>query len=122
MATAQTTFPFPFDVPAGGRIVATGGDAAVRAKVVQVLFTTPGERVNKPTFGCGLLDLVFAPNDPVLAAAVEFSVGQALARWLEDDLVVDAVDVEARGETAVVQVVYTRRQDLARQAIRIQFR
>lgn len=122
MATNQITFPFPFDVGAGGRITATGGDEAVRAKVIQVLFTAPGERVNKPTFGCGLFNLVFEPNNPVLAAAVEFTIGQALARWLADDLVVDAVDVEAEGEMIVVQVAYTRKQDLARQAVRIQFK
>lgn len=122
MVTTQTTFPFPFAVSGGGRVTATGGDAAVRAKVIQVLFTAPGERVNKPDFGCGLFNLVFEPNDAVLAAAMEFTIGQALARWLKDDLIVDAVDVEARDERVVVQVAYTRRRDLVRQAIRIQFK
>ena len=122
MATTHTTFPFPFGVSTGGRITATGGDEAVRGQVIQVLFTAPGERVNQPTFGCGLFNLVFEPNSDVLAAAAEFTIGQALARWLGDELIVDAVDVEAHGEVVVVQVAYTRRQDLARQAVRIQFK
>ena len=122
MATTHTTFPFPFGVSTGGRILATGGDEAVRGQVIQVLFTAPGERVHQPTFGCGLFNLVFEPNSDVLAAAAEFTIGQALARWLGDELIVEAVDVEAHGEVVVVQVAYTRRQDLARQAVRIQFK
>jgi phage baseplate assembly protein W len=122
MLTTHTTFPFPFAVTGGGRITATGGDAAVRGQVIQLLFTAPGERVHQPTFGCGLFNLVFEPNSNVLTAAAEFSIGQALARWLGDELIVDAVDVEAQEEVVVVQVAYTRRQDLARQAVRIQFK
>lgn len=122
MATTQTIFPFPFNVGDGGHILATGGDEAIRAKIIQVLFTAPGERVNKPTFGCGLFNLVFEPNNPVLAAAMEFSIGQALVRWLEDDIVVDVVDVEAEEENVHVEITYMRRQDLARQAVHIQFK
>ncbi len=122
MPTPPTAFPFPLAVSTGGRITATGGDEAVRAKILQVLFTAPGERVHLPTFGCGLFNHVFEPSSPVLAAALEFTIGQALARWLRDDLLVDGVDVEAGGEAVVVQVAYTRRRDLVRQAVRIQFK
>jgi uncharacterized protein len=122
MPPSPTTFGFPFTVSTGGQVVATGGDEAIRGKIIQVLFTAPGERVNRPDFGCGLFNLVFAPNDTVLAAAMEFTIGQALARWLRDDLIVDAVDVEAQDAIIVVQVAYTKKQDLARQAVRIQFR
>jgi uncharacterized protein len=117
-----TTFGFPFAVDIAGRIKATGGDEAIRGKIIQVLFTAPGERVNKPDFGCGLFNLVFEPNNAILAAAMEFTVGQALARWLRDDIVVDQVSVDVAAEMALVQVVYIRRQDLARQAVRIQFK
>lgn len=121
--TTRITFPFPLAPDGGGRIGATGGDEAIRGKIVQVLFTAPGERVNKPEFGCGLFNLVFEPHDEVLRAAMEFTIGHALARWLRDEIVVDAVDVEALDEGGVVvQVAYTRREDLARQAVRIQFR
>lgn len=122
MAKDKTTFAFPLAVSTGGRITATGGDEAIRGKIIQVLFTAPGERVNKPEFGCGLFNLVFEPNDSVLAAAMEFTIGQALSRWLKDDIVLNAVDVESQDENVFVQVVYTRKKDLARQAVRIQFR
>jgi phage baseplate assembly protein W len=122
MAAANTTFGFPFAVNEAGRLGATGGDTAIRGKIVQVLFTAPGERVNLPEFGCGLFNLVFEPSNAVLAAAMEFTVSQALMRWLGDDIVVDNVSVEAAAATVAIEVTYTRRQDLARQAVRIHFR
>jgi uncharacterized protein len=118
----RRSFPFPFAVGTGGRIVATGGDEAIRGKIIQVLFTAPGERVHKPDFGCGLFNLVFEPNNVVMAAAMEFTIGQALASWLRNDIIVETVEVAAEDEKALVEVVYTRRRDLARQAVRIRFR
>ncbi|MFF1380462.1 GPW/gp25 family protein [Streptomyces sp. NPDC058308] len=118
-----TGFGFPFDVNAAGAIVPEPDESAeLRGKVIQVLFTAPGERINQPEFGCGLFNLVFDPANTILAAAVEFTVGQALTRWLGDDLVVSGVDVQAQEETLSVEVAYVRRQDLARQAVRVQFR
>jgi phage baseplate assembly protein W len=117
-----TTFSFPFSVNEAGSITASGGDEAIRGKIIQVLFTAPGERVNLPEFGCGLFNLVFEPNDSVLAAAMEFTIGQALTRWLRDEILVDAVNVESAQETVLIEVVYTTRQDLSRQLVRIHFR
>lgn len=122
MIPVETTFGFPFTVSFGGRVVATGGDAAVRGKIIQVLFTAPGERVHQPRFGCGLFNLVFEPNDLVLAAAMEFTIAEALSRWLSQEIAVETVDVEAEQEKIIVQVRYLRRRDLARQAVRIQFK
>lgn len=123
MPARKTTFTFPFAVSTGGNITVTGGDEALRGKIIQVLFTAPGERIHKPEFGCGIFNLVFEPSDElVLAAAMEFTIAQALARWLRDDLVVEAVEVDAEGEMVTVQIVYRRKQDLARNAVRIQFK
>ena len=121
-ARCRHTCGFPFAVNEAGRISASGGDANIRGKIIQVLFTAPGERVNLPEFGCGLFNLVFEPNNAMLAAAMEFTVGQALTRWLGDDIVVDNVSVEAAEATMAIEVAYTRRQDLTRQAVRIHFR
>lgn len=118
----NTNFTFPFAVKSGGQIGASTGDEAIRGKIIQVLFTTPGERVNLPEFGCGLFNLVFEPNNPVLAAAMEFTVGAALTRWLTDEIIVDGVNINAVEETVTIEVAYTKRQTLARQAVRIQFR
>ena len=122
MTQPNTTFGFPFAVDGTGRIAASGGDAAIRGKMIQVLFTTPGERVNLPEFGCGLLQLVFEPNDVVLAASTEYTVSQALNRWLGDDIVVDGVDLETTDEVVTIQITYTRRRNASQQAVRIHFR
>ncbi|MFC0541514.1 GPW/gp25 family protein [Kutzneria chonburiensis] len=116
-------FPFPFGVDPHGSIRPVDDDAArLRGKVLQVLFTAPGERVNQPEFGCGLFNLVFDPNNTIMAAAVEFTVGQALTRWLGDELAVVGVDVGAAEESVTVEVSYVRRSDRAPQALRVHFR
>jgi phage baseplate assembly protein W len=122
MATGGSGGPgFPFVVtPAGGIAAHADEDAALRGRILQVLFTAPGERVNLPEFGCGLLNLVFDASNPVLAAAIEFTVGQALNRWLGDEIVVSGVGVEAHEEVLTVEVAYQRRLDLARRSIRFQ--
>jgi uncharacterized protein len=119
--TTSLTLGFPFAVAGDGRIAIASGDERLRARVLQVLLTTPGERVNLPEFGCGLADLVFGPNDPLLAATTEFTVAQALARWLGDELVVEAVDVSAEQETATVEVTWIARADRSRDALRVRF-
>jgi len=118
----QETISFPFAVNSGGSISVSGGDEAIRGKIIQVLFTAPGERVNLPEFGCGLFNLVFEPNNAILAAAVEFTVGQALTRWLKDDIFVEQVGVEAKDETISIEIVYSKRSDLSKEAVRIHFR
>lgn len=117
----HTTFGFPFTINAAGRVNASAGDDAIRGKIIQVLFTAPGERVNAPEFGCGLFNLVFEPNDAILAATTEFTVGQALHQWLGDDIVVHSVNVETVEATVTIEIVYTKRQDLSQQAVRIHF-
>jgi uncharacterized protein len=117
-----TGFGFPFGVsPAGAIRPDPDDDVDLRGKIIQVLFTAPGERVNQPEFGCGLFNLVFDPNNTILAAATEFTVGQALTRWLGEEMVVTGVDVGSENEELTVEVSYVRRKDLAQQAVRIQF-
>ncbi|WP_328959521.1 GPW/gp25 family protein [Kitasatospora purpeofusca] len=97
---------FPYTVDARGRTATTDHADHVRDMVEQVLFTTPGERVNRPDFGCGLLDLVFAQNGPELAAAVEMTAQAALQRWLGDLLTVESLTVRPDESTLVVTVNY----------------
>ena len=80
-----------------------------------MLFTAPGERVNRPTFGCGLMQLVFAPNSDALAATSQFLVQGALQQWLGDLIVVEAVQVEADDATLRVTVQYLIRRTQTRQ-------
>lgn len=101
-------FPFHFD--GRGRTAEAGPDDHIRQLVEQVLFTSPGERVNRPTFGCGLLQLVFAPNSEELAAATQFLVQGALQQWLGDLIEVREVAVESAGERLGVTVEYVVRR------------
>ena len=94
-------YPFHFDDR--GRTAATGGDEHIRDLIEQVLFTTPGERVNRPTFGSGLLQLLFAPNSEALAAATQLAVQSSLQQWLGDLIEVESVQV--RSEDAALRVV-----------------
>ena len=50
--------------------------------IEQVLFTMPGERVNRPDFGSGVMQLVFAPASDEMATAAEFLVRGNLQQWL----------------------------------------
>ena len=63
---------FPFRIDKRGRTTVTGENDHIRDMIEQVLFTNPGERVNRPDFGCGLKRLLFMPNSQPLAAATQF--------------------------------------------------
>ncbi|MFI2211445.1 GPW/gp25 family protein [Streptomyces sp. NPDC020141] len=100
---------FPFRVDARGRTAHADHDAHVRDLIEQLLFTGPGERVARPDFGCGLLDLVFTPAGPELASALELSVHASLQRWLGELIEVEDLNVVS-GENAVrVRLCYTVR-------------
>jgi uncharacterized protein len=100
---------FPFRVDGRGRSAAADDDEHVRDLIEQVLFTAPGERVNRPTFGSGLLQLVFAPNSDELATATQFLVQGALQQWLGEIIDIADVDVVSRDATLEVIVKYRRK-------------
>ena len=87
----------------------------MRDLVEELLFTAPGERVNRPTFGCGLLQLVFAPNSTELAAATQFIVQGSLQQWLGELIQVEAVNVESQESTLRVRVDYILRRTQQKQ-------
>ena len=95
-------FPFHFDDR--GRTAATDDADHIRDLIEQVLFTNVGERVNRPEFGSGLLQLVFAPNSPELAAALQFTVQAGLQRWLSDLIDVKRLDVESHDAQLRVEI------------------
>ncbi|MFX0194746.1 MAG: GPW/gp25 family protein [Candidatus Hodarchaeota archaeon] len=117
----KTSFGFPFKIGVDGHVASLTGDENIRAKMIQVLFTSPGERVDMPEFGCGLRDLVFEPNNPVLAATTEFTVRKSLERWLGDEILVEALEVKDEEENLFITIVYMRKDTLERQAIKITF-
>jgi len=98
--TRRIAFPLGIDVR--GRVAEAEPDEHVLQMIEQLLFTSPGERVNRPDFGSGLLQLVFAPNSDELAAALRFSMQAALQQWLGDVIEVRTLDVTA--DDAILRV------------------
>ena len=99
----NVNFPYQFD--GRGRTLDPLADS-VRQLVEQVLFTSPGERVNLPDFGSGLLQLTFAPNSMEMAAATQFTVQGALQKWLSGMIKVQSVVALAVDSTLTVTVTY----------------
>ena len=100
---------FAYHFGPDGRTASTHHEDHVRDMIEQVLFTSPGERVNRPEFGCGLLQLMFAPTGPELATALQFTIQGALQRWLGDVIEPRSVGVVAEGSTVRVTVEYAIR-------------
>jgi phage baseplate assembly protein W len=100
-------FPYHFD--SRGRTATTDRDDHVRDMIEQLIFTNPGERVNRPDFGSGLLQLIFAPNSPELAATVQFTLQAALQRWLGDVIEVRDLNVEADDSKLSIDLKYVVR-------------
>lgn len=108
--------PLGFD--ARGRTRAVSREDHIRDLIREVLFTSPGERVNRPEFGCALRSLVFAPlSDPIVAATQQLIQG-TLIRWLDPVISVESVTVERGDGVLTATVVYAirdtgeRREDL----------
>ena len=106
---------FPYHLDGRGRTALTDDANYVRDLIEQVLFTTPGERVNRPDFGSGLLQLVFAPNSTLLAGVVETTVQAALQQHIGDLVVVEGVEVVSEDATLAVTVRYVLRRSQERQ-------
>ncbi len=96
--------PWHFD--AVGRTAAVDDAGHVADMIEEFLFTNPGERVNRPDFGSGLQQLVFGPNSPELAAALQFTVRAGLQRWLGDVMDVTALAVTSEDSTISVDISY----------------
>ncbi len=100
----NVSFPYQFD--GRGRTEEATLNDYINQIVEQVLFTSPGERVNLPDFGSGLLQLPFAPNSMEMAAATQFSVQAALQKWLGSYVKVQSVVASAQDATLTVTVTY----------------
>jgi uncharacterized protein len=110
-----TFLNYPFFIDGRGRTATTDRNRHIRQMIEQVLFTNPGERVNRPDFGCGLRRLVFMPNTQPLAAATQMLVNSALQQWLQNEIQVEKVEVTAVESQLTVTVVYTNREGGERQ-------
>ncbi|CAD6542978.1 hypothetical protein LMG27952_03966 [Paraburkholderia hiiakae] len=102
---------YPYQYDPRGRTAETDDNTHLRDLIEQVLFTAPGERVMLPDFGCGVAQLVFAPNAFELASATQVLIQSALQRWLGALIVVQNVNVEATDATLSVTVTFRSVQD-----------
>jgi uncharacterized protein len=106
---------FPYQLEATGTTLPATDTDHVRQMIEQLLLTSPGERVNRPDFGSGLAQMVFAPNRPEVAAALQFALQAALTRWLGDVIEPGEVAVTAEDSTLAVTVRYVLRSTGAEQ-------
>jgi phage baseplate assembly protein W len=99
-------FPFSIDGGLGRLREEIDYDAHIVQLIKQVLFTAPGERVNRPDFGCGLHRMVFEPNSELTAGMLELTINESLERWLGTVIVTSSIIVKAIEERLKVTVVY----------------
>src|SRR5437762_6467221 len=115
-------YPFRID-PASGQAAQTNYEAHVEQMILQVLLTSPGERADLPEFGCGLRQLLFAPNLDALQATTTLIVRRALDRWLAGQIEVKDVRVSSGpGEDAsqiIVQIEYVLIETQTKQLIEV---
>jgi phage baseplate assembly protein W len=105
----MTNINYPWFFDKRGRTAAADDDKHVRDLIEELLFTNPGERVNRPDFGSGVQQLVFAPNSPELAAALQFTMQGALQRWLGDLIQVQNLQITSVDSTLTIDIQYLRR-------------
>lgn len=97
---------FPYQISETGSTATNERAEYLRGLIEQVIFTAPGERVNRPTFGSGVYQLVFEPNNVELAATVQFLIASALQQWLGDLIEVGEVRVSTDNSSLSVLVTY----------------
>lgn len=122
MAEPFTSLRYPIAIDEGlGRLAAEDDYAAhVEQMIKQVLFTNPGERINRPDFGCGIRRMVFAPNSDVSASLAQVSVFQALDKWLGTLIEVSKVEVQAREEVLEVKIAYVLKARLQQRYLNLE--
>ncbi len=100
-------FNYPLRVDKNGHTETVSIEGHIHQLVEQVLFTAPGERVNRPSFGTGINQLVFAPNSDELATVTQFLVQGSLQQWLGDLIKVEIVDVKSRDSSLHITIQYS---------------
>jgi phage baseplate assembly protein W len=109
MTMTHLDFPWRFD--GRGRTAQTFEPDHVRDLIEQVLLTAPGERVMRPDFGAGLLQLVFEPNSVAIAATAQMLVQASLQQHLSHLIAVEAVRIDNDGGALRVDIDYRLLRD-----------
>jgi uncharacterized protein len=98
---------YPFCISPNGRIALVTDSQYIKQLIEQILFTSPTERVNRPDFGSGTKQLVFAPNSGEVTAAYRFLVQGALQQWLGDMIRVTKVQINNEEMVMNITINYT---------------
>lgn len=122
MAEPIHAIHYPFAIDAGRGRLAEEPDYPehVEQMIRQVLLTSPGERINRPDFGCGIRRMVFAPNSQEAASLLQVTILQALERWLGDVIEVERVEAHAVHERLEVRIVYFLKARLERRYLNLE--
>jgi uncharacterized protein len=99
-------YPFGIDQGLGTLLEQNDYSTHVREMMIQILFTNPGERINRPDFGCGLRRMVFAPNSVANASLLKVLINQSMDKWLSTLITVTDVEATADNETLNVSIAY----------------
>jgi phage baseplate assembly protein W len=103
-------YNYPYRIDSNGRTATADEDQHIKQMIEQVLFTSPGERVNRPTFGTGINNLIFAPLSDEIIATTQLLVQGALQQWLGDLVIIQSVEVSSEESTLHVNIVYSNRR------------
>jgi len=103
-------FGYPLKVDKKGSTATVSEEMHILQMIEQLLFTVPGERVNRPTFGTGINKLIFAPNSNELAATTQFLIQGQLQQWLGNLIKVESVQVTNPDSTLAITIQYRVRQ------------
>jgi len=101
------SFPLAVDPDLGILAEENGHEEHIKQLIKQVLLTNPGERINRPDFGCGIRQMIFAPNSDINAALLQLTIVQSLDKWLGDLIITDEVKAWADNEKLKVAIAYT---------------
>ena len=110
---------FPWRLDHRGRTAVADDHEHIRQLIELVLFTSPGERVNRPDFGSGLRQLIFAPVSDELASATHIVIQGALQQWLGTLIEVEAVDVAPSDSTVSITIQYKVRRTQERRIVEV---
>ncbi|MBC8488708.1 MAG: GPW/gp25 family protein [Bacteroidetes bacterium] len=104
----NTSIYYPLSIDSGlGKLAEENTyEEYVRQLIIQVLFTNPGERVNRPDFGCGIKRMVFAPNSELTASLLQVTILQSLQKWLNQLIEVQEVKATPVDEKLEIHLVY----------------
>ena len=104
-------FNFPFKIDDNGRSSVTNEERHIKNLIEQILFTSPGERVNRPNFGSALNQIIFEPNSDILSISIDTLIQSSLNLWLDHLIIVESVNVENKDSTLEVTVKYMIRKN-----------